>query len=216
MDFDKLKEFLRTCSQDVPMQIDVPSVLNMSFIPREQLSNVLVMKSKQPRKENMSTAFIGVLRSNYIQPMWHEDVQKWKNHFGQNQPYYEIPLLPIPQHAEVLDSSDAILKIEQALKDMNELPPDVKIRVVCLGTGYSNFLYDALTYLLKEWKNPDGTLRKAKHMQFVTSGDTSRRDLSNFCQWLCISDTCQTVEFYNTHVYHPFGFCSAEYTDRQH
>jgi len=134
------------------------------------------------------------------------------NHLGSG-PYFEIPLLPLSEAHNLLDSTDAIPKIENALQVINMLPNGELIRVVNLGTGYSHFLYEAITYLLKEWKDSDGAPRTAKYMQFITSGDTAENSLANFCQWLCVSGLCENIEFYNTRKYHPFGYCSAEYKD---
>jgi len=149
--------------------------------------------------------------------MWREDVRKWQDHLGPlQQTFYEIPLLPVVINNEiqdVMDSADAIPKIEAALTAINALAVGEKIRLVALGTGYSHFLYEAITYLLKEWKEPNGRHRAfdGKHLQFITSGDTEKRCLSDFCQWLCISGACRSVEFRNTMKYNPFGYCSSEY-----
>jgi len=174
------------------------------------------MVSTEPRKKNLSTCFIGTIRQNYTFEMWRVDVDKWKDHFGADLVYYEIPLLPLVINNRALDaleSSDAIDKIETALHAINVLPPNEMVRLVCLGTGHAHFLFEAIAYLLKEWREPSGSPRstESKQMQLVTSGDTKERDLSNFCQWLCISGACSFVEFYNTMTYHPFGFCSADY-----
>jgi hypothetical protein len=110
-----------------------------------------------------------------------------------------------------LDSTDAIPKINQLLELANQLPAGQMLRIICLGTGYSGFLYEAITYLLQEWTEPGGALRGNKLLQFITSGDTENRDLCDFCQWLCISGVCQYVTYYNTKQYHPFGFAKAQY-----
>jgi len=190
--------------------------MNRSFIPREQKSKSLLMVSAEPTQKNLSTCFIGTIRQNYTSEMWRQDVEKWKDHFGADQAYCEIPLLPLTINNRTLDaleSSDAIPKIETALQSINVLLPSEMVRLVCLGTGHSHFLFEAIAYLLKEWREPSGSLRptESKQLQLVTSGDTKERDMSNFCQWLCISGACSVVEFYNTMTYHPFGYCSSDY-----
>lgn len=124
----------------------------------------------------------------------------------------EIPLLPvIAQSGDVkdsLDARDAIPKIQAALNTLNVLN-DTKIRIVILGTGCAHFLFEAITYVLKEWHH-----NYPKQVQFFTSGDTGNSDFSKFCQWLCISKVCETIEFINTMDYHPFGFCATAYNSR--
>lgn len=146
--------------------------------------------------------------------MWKYDCEHWMQHFG-NQRYSYIQILPL-EGRDAINDRDAIPKIEQALSDINQLPAGEKIRVIVMGTGHSAFLNDALTYLLREWKEPNNGLpRKGKYMQFITSGDTKDRDMSDFCQWLCVSGACENIEFYNTMHYHPFGYCSAEFSKQK-
>jgi len=211
MEGTELVDFLRRFQSEQPNMS-----MNMSFIPREQKSRSLVMVSTEPRKKNLSTCFIGTIRKNYTFEMWRQDIEKWTNHFGPDQEYYEIPLLPLVINnkvVDVMDSTDAIPKIETALQAIDRLPVNEMVRLVCLGTGHCHFLFTAIAHLLREWRDPSGSLRplESKQMQFVTSGDTKERDMSNFCQWLCISGVCNVVEFYNTMTYHPFGYCSADY-----
>lgn len=199
---------------DRDMQIDEPTIIHTSFIPSVQRSNVLLMSSLQPKKEDMTTLFIGTIRKNYTQEMWKYDCEHWMQHFG-NQRYSYIQILPL-EGRDAINDRDAIPKIEQALSDINQLPAGEKIRVIVMGTGHSAFLNDALTYLLREWKEPNNGLpRKGKYMQFITSGDTKDRDMSDFCQWLCVSGACENIEFYNTMHYHPFGYCSAEFSKQK-
>jgi len=190
--------------------------MNRSFIPREQKSKSLLMVSAEPRTKKLATCFIGTIRQNYPYEMWRQDVEMWKDHFGADQAYYDIPLLPLVinnRSVDAMNSTDGIPKIEAALQAINNLIPNEMVRLVCLGTGHAHFLFDAIAYLLKEWKDPSGSLRstESKQIQLVTSGDTKERDMSNFCQWLCISGACSVVEFYNTMTYHPFGYCSSDY-----
>lgn len=192
------------------MQVDVPTLEYMSFIPQAQRSNMLLMTSHQPKKENMSTVFMGTIRRNYTEEMWAEDVKLWMRHYG-NQLYSLIPILPNNEVPDAINSRDAIAKVENELQNIRQLPVGEKLRIILLGTGHSGFVYDAITYLLREWSEPNGMPRKGKYIQFVTSGDTKDRDMSNFCQWLCISGVCENIEFYNTMQYHPFGYCRAEY-----
>lgn len=205
-------------------QGDKPIPEHHAFIPQQQRSNVLYMTSRPLTGDTMSTIFIGTIRPNYTEEMWQEDVRNWKEHLGDH-PYYSIDLQPVSEPhddpnsiggstlrmVDRLDSKKGIPKIESALQAMNALPAGERIRVIILGTGYSQFSYDSITYMLREWKDPSGTARTGKHMQFITSGDTKKRDMNHFCQWLCITGICQSIEFYNTHNYHPFGFCKLEY-----
>lgn len=211
-------EFLRNLvslvSQKEDEQLPIPSVAHLAFIPQLQRSNIIVMKSEPLFMQHMPTAFIGTIRPNYTNEMWHTDIAHWKAHFeaaGVNQDYEEIQLRPLQEKPEALDCTDAIPKTELMLKRINQLPANEGIRVIVLGTGHSSFLYDAISYLLREWRQPDGQPRMDKHMQFITSGDTKNRDMSDYCQWLCISGVCPNITFYNTMKYHPFGYCNFQY-----
>jgi len=171
------------------------------------------MVAQEPKKENMATTFIGTIRANYTAPMWQADVQKWKDHLVLQKRHYEIPLMPLvinDQVLDIMDSSDAIPKIGAALEALNTVPVGEKIRLICLGTAHCHFLFQAIAHLLKEWKEPRGNLRplRNKHVQFITSGDTRDRNMDHFCPWLCISGACHSIEFYNTIMYHRFGYCS--------
>jgi len=198
-------------AQEQHGQTDDPNPKYLSFVPQQLRSNVVLMTSQQLRTEVMSTLFLGTIRPNYREEMWSSDVQKWQQQLGA-QPFWEIKMLPInvPPYRE-LDAADANTKVEAALNHMNKLEDSAHIRIICLGTGYAAFLYQAITYLLKEWRKKDGHLRSSKYLQFYTSGDSADNDLFNFCKWLCISGTCETVEFYNTQDYRPFGYCKPEY-----
>jgi len=214
MNQGSMLELLKHVQQHIQQQdgqTDDPSPKYLSFIPQQLRSNVVLMTSQPLRTDVMNTLFVGTIRPNYREEMWASDVQKWQNHLGV-QPFLEIKMIPVntPPYHE-LDAADAIPKIEPALNHMNKLEDNACIRIICLGTGYAAFLYKAITYLLKEWRNRDGTLRSNKYMQFYTSGDTAKNDIFNFCKWLCISGTCENIEFYNTQDYHPFGYCKPEY-----
>jgi hypothetical protein len=208
----RLKKMFKQAGEGAE-QLDVPCAEHMSFIPSELRSNVILMKSQPLKQEDMPTVFLGTLRPNFPDDMWKDDVENWKSylHIGTGKSF-EVSLKPLSQATDRLDSRDAITKIETALEHINTLASGEKLRVIVLGTGYSAFLYDALTYLLREWKEPDGKLRTNKYMQLFTSGDTGKRDINNFCQWLCISGACECIEYINTMKYHPFGYCSSGYS----
>jgi hypothetical protein len=195
-------------------QSDEPDSTHLSFIPQVLRSPVLLMKAQPLQMKQMATVFLGTIRINYTEDMCKQDIEQWKLTFG-NQTYFEIVILPMLSSTgdvkDQVNGRDAIPKIEEALKGLNHLPDHEYIRIVCLGTGYSKFLYESITFLLKNWQKPDGTIRSEKHLQFVTSGDTKKNDLCNFSRWLCVSGICATVEFYNTREYHPFGFCAEAY-----
>jgi hypothetical protein len=216
---DQILLFLRQLQQHSMLdhgQTDRPQSNYLSFVPQTLQSNVLLMTARPLQPDKKTTVFLGTIRPNYIPAMWAQDVQQWQQNLGA-QHYLEIQLFPLgetPELAQQLNASDAIPKILTALQSLNNLPKGEHIRIICLGTGYSSFLYTALTYLLKEWRNSDGTQRTGKFMQFITSGDTGKRDLSDFCQWLCISGVCESIEFYDTQRYHPFGQCHTEYAHR--
>jgi len=193
----------------------VPSESHLSFIPENLRSNVLLMSAQPLRQESMTTIFLGTLGQNYVDEMWKIDVDNWQKNLN-HQPFIEVKMLPSMDHAtgtvtDSLNSVDSIPKIENALKTLNASPHGGNLRVVFLGTAFSAFVYDALTYLLKEWKGPTGSGRISKSLQFITSGDSGKKDLCNFCEWLCVAGICDTVEFYNTKNYHPFGYCNLKY-----
>jgi len=192
-------------------QTDDPSPNYLSFIPNQLRSNVLLMTSQSLRRDHMSTLFLGTIRPNYREEMWTSDVQKWQEQLGP-QTFFEVKMIPIYRAPfRELDTGDAVKKVEIALGHMNNLEDSSRIRIICLGTGHSSLLFRAITYLLKEWRNRDGTLRSTKHLQLYTSGDTAKSDMFCFCKWLCISGTCETIEFYDTQDYRPFGYCQPQY-----
>jgi len=213
MDQNMLKKLLAqsraTEEESTAEEMEEPSVENTSFIPSSQRSNIVLMTSKPLVVEDMATLMFGVIRKNYTKEMWQYDIDKWTKCLGSQRNYY-IQMDPLSGR-DALNSSDAIPKMEKALEHVNQLAAGEKLRIIVLGTGHAAFLYEALTYILREWKEPSGEPRSGKYMQFITSGDTKDRDWSHYCQWLCIAGICENVEFYNTRSYHPFGFCSAEF-----
>jgi len=195
-------------------QSSAPSESHLSFIPENLRSNVLLMTAQPLRQESMTTIFLGTIGPNYIDEMWKIDVDNWQKNLN-HQPCIEIKMLPSIDRAtgtvtNSLNAVDSIPKVENALKTLNATPHGGNLRVVFLGTAFSAFVYDAVTYLLKEWKGPTGSGR-SKNLQFITSGDSATKALCNFCEWLCVAGICDTVEFYNTKNYHPFGYCSLKY-----
>jgi len=106
-----------------------------------------------------------------------------------------------------VDSARGIVEINAAMVILNNVPCGQTIRIIFLGPGMAQLTLDALTHLVREWKTPDDEDRTAsnKKFQVVTTGDNKRFNLLKLCQRLCLSGVCQSIEFYDTMKYYPFG-----------
>ena len=101
----------------------------------------------------------------------------------------------------VMDSAKAIKLMERAVFHINT---GNRIRIACVGISSTEFFYEAVSYLLNQWKATE------KKVQFVTTGDSKRNKRLEFCKSLCTSGACNEIEYYDTHDYHPFGFFKSE------
>uniref|UniRef100_A0AC34RDI9 Uncharacterized protein n=1 Tax=Panagrolaimus sp. JU765 TaxID=591449 RepID=A0AC34RDI9_9BILA len=75
---------------------------------------------------------------------------------------------------------------------------------------HSDFLFDAIEYLLNEWKGPKEE-KLIEHVEFLTAGDTDKHKIERFAKWLCLSGACKNLTFVNTQEYHPFGSLRLEF-----
>ena len=111
-------------------------------------------------------------------------MEQWQKKLGA-QPYSEIQMIPsidqaTQQPTDALNSVDAIPKIENALKVLNVIPQGGHLRIVCLGTAFSAFLYEAVTYLLKEWKDPVETVAPVKTYTSLHQAPRQRMSCATF------------------------------------
>lgn len=80
------------------------------------------------------------------------------------------------------------------------------LRIVSVGVGYTEFLFEALEFLLKEWRQPV----EEKNVQFIIRNDTVNRRFINFWEDACIKKLCQYVQYVNLSKYLPFGYYKNE------
>ena len=191
---------------------DQPSSEHLAFIPKRLTGNVITLKSEELNKERIGTVFLGIITPEYNQSMWDLDVQRWKEGFNlPNTTQYCIEVkmqnlnLSDGKPTKKVDAASAIVEIETALTVINAAPCGVPIRVIFLGPGVSQLTLDALMYLVREWKAPNNETRNDKYIQVVTTGVLMQRNLFDLCKKLCLAGICQTIQFYDTMQYYPFG-----------
>jgi len=189
-----------------------PCADHLAFIPKKLTGNVITLKSEELNKERIGTVFLGIITPEYDQSMWDLDVQRWKNEFDlPNTTQYCIEVkmqnlnLSDGKPTKKVDAASAIVEIETALTVINKAALGATIRVIFLGPGVSQLTLDALMYLVREWKAPNDETRNDKNIQVVTTGVLVQRNLFDLCKKLCLAGICQTIQFYDTMQYYPFG-----------
>uniref|UniRef100_A0AC34Q4C4 Uncharacterized protein n=2 Tax=Panagrolaimus sp. JU765 TaxID=591449 RepID=A0AC34Q4C4_9BILA len=184
-----------------------------SFIPKHLHSPVIHMKSQEWIKHTLPTLFIGTITKNYTQEMFHMDMQRWKSFLDDDQSEWAlIGLQSARNFPDVLDTIDAIEKIEQF---QSTLKIDVAIdslRIVVVGMNHARFLYEAIEYILNQWKGPDGQ-KRIRNVEFLTGGDTATNKVERFAKWLCLSGACTNLIFVNVQDYYPFGVLKSGFDD---
>ena len=195
----RLRDASMTSACDGP-----PSPSHMAYFPANSHNlTVVKIRSVELTKTFVPTIIIGTIAPAYTAEMYETDARKVGVHFDLDicDSCKVFPIRMQPEHGapRALDTHDAIQQIKAAIKKINELPVDW-IRIVRIGARGTEFFFDAVRYLIKEWNFPGD-----KQVQFVTAGDTGDQEMFRFCKSLCLSKTCKEVEFYNTQDYDPFG-----------
>jgi hypothetical protein len=179
---------------------NLPDESNLSFFPDSVRSPVLLMSAVNLTVGLLPTIIFGVIAPSYPDEYFQRDAEA-VGRFGLNitdpTQVIQIKLKPVAGTRDKLDTQDAINLLQQALSKINNVASC--IRIVRVGITGTNFFFDAVKYLLKEW-NFNGN----KKVKFVTAGDNGT-EMFDFCRSLCLSGVCAEIEFYNTHDYHPFG-----------
>jgi len=229
LDFKKMLKNLKTNSA-APMELDLGEMLkmwknlktktededgieikprkeNLSFFPGNLRGKVLKMTSVDLTTESLPTIVIGTISAGYDEDMWDKDLIEVGAHFHLSvtddvNNVFVIKMEPLPDNPRVMDSAKAIKLMERAVFHINT---GNRIRIVCVGISSTKFFYEAVSYLLTQWKATE------KKVQFVTTGDDKRNKRLEFCKSLCISGACNEIEYYDTHDYHPFGFFKSEW-----
>ena len=122
-------------------------------------------------------------------------------------------MLEMPDSPGKVDCARAIVEINKALEKLCQVACGEFIRIIFLGPAVSQLTLDTLTYLVREWKSPDYAERNSsdKKLQVVTTGELEKTvggkdyNMFNLCKKLCIAGVCQSIEFYDTMQYYPFG-----------
>jgi len=198
----KMLKKLKTKDEDMK-----PSKANLSFFSSNLRGNVLKMTAKPLTTKLIPTIIIGTISQVYDENMWEKDIIVVESHFDlkvSDDPanVIAIKMEAIPDNPKIMDSVKAIKLIERAVFHINS---GNHIRIVRVGISSSDFFYDAVSYLLKEWTADD------KVVQFVTAGDTKENEIFEFCKSLCLSGTCKEIEYYDTHDYRPFGLFKSKW-----
>jgi len=193
---------------------DQPSEQYLAFIPRELKDNVVTLNAATLNTENMKTVFIGITTRKYTPSMWDDDRSKWIESFQLlTQNCIDVKMQELRESPGKVDCARAIVEVNRALVILGNVTCGESIRVICLGPGMSQLTLDTLTYLVREWKTPENAARKIvdKKLQVVTTGDGSVLNLFKLCQKFCLSGVCQSIEYYDTMQYYPFGHYRKSY-----
>jgi hypothetical protein len=210
----------RARNQADTTQQNQPSEEHLAFIPDYLNDNVITLSAARLSRNNMKTVLTGITTGIYTPSMWENDARKWTNHFQlllQN--CIEVKMLEMRDSPGKVDCARAVVEINRALEELSKVPCGEFIRVIFLGPAVSQLTLDTLTYLVREWKTPDNTARYAtdKKLQVVTTGELEKTaigkdyNMFNLCKKLCIAGVCQSIEFYNTMQYYPFGYYRKSY-----
>jgi hypothetical protein len=143
---------------------------------------------------------------------------------------HTILLKPVIEGLDVLDSADATKQMNDVVERMNtatggyyaemhvtaQLPtgqtmhgkaerlicdqPLYTLRIVSLGVKTSNFMFEAMEYMLNHWTVPK------KHVQFVTNGETRQQEFLNFWISASVNKLCEAVQFVDVSQYLSFGY----------
>ena len=179
----------------------------MAFIPTTLHDNVIELTSvklDRSTSDQSMTLMLGFINEIYSSTMWSNDVKKWLHEFP-NTAVLQIQLPTERKAPNVLDEAKAIEKINEALERIHSIPDNTPLRMIVLGPAFHPFLFDTIKHLLKEWRTPDGEERRVKQLKFVISNPENDQEYFNFCKKLCLSGLCQSIQFYNTGYYNPFG-----------
>jgi hypothetical protein len=189
----------RTDYQDInSYRAFIPSVLHDNVI---ELTSVKLDRSTSDKS---TTVMIGFITPTYFYDMWKKDVNEWKREFPDTS-VFELQLHTEEKLPTVIDDSKAITKINEALKKIKQIPDNTPLRLIVLGPGFHEFLFQVIKELLNEWKTPDGGDRKFKKLNFIISNTTKEGEFFEFCRKLCLAGVCHSIQFYNTDYYRPFG-----------
>ena len=205
-----LEELLRrsTINRTDRNQRDQPSEDYLAFIPDDLKDNVVTLQGTTLSRDFMKTVFIGITTNAYTPSMWDDDRGKWMNSFQLlQQDCIEVKMQELRDSPGKVDCARAIVEINKAMIILSNVTCGESIRVICLGPSMARLTLDTFTYLLREWKTPENEARSSdcKRVQVVTTGDGDKLNLFQLCKQLCLSGVCQSIEFYDTMEYYPFG-----------
>jgi len=187
---------------------------HLAFIPDCLSDNVIILNAARLSRGSMKTLLIGITTEIYTPSMWDEDARKWSSHFQLiRENCIEVKMLEMRDSPGKVDCARAIVEINKALEKLCQVACGEFIRIIFLGPAVSQLTLDTLTYLVREWKSPDYTERNSsdKKLQVVTTGELEKTaggkdyNMFNLCKKLCIAGVCQSIEFYDTMQYYPFG-----------
>ena len=181
-----------------------PSESHLAFIPEMLYDKVVEMTSVSLNNNAMMTLILGIVCSAYPGSMYKNDVKNWNSKFNTSE-IHQVEFKSHMDSPELMDRSDAITKINEALERMNEIPNGSPVRLILVGPGHTQFILEAIKHLMKMWKVKDGE-RSEKKLCMVISGDTPSEENFELCKQLCLTGVCNSIHFYNTMYYNPFGY----------
>lgn len=182
-----------------------PSESHLAFIPEILFDKVVELTQVPVNYNDMTTLILGIVCTAYPESMYKNDVKNWTSKFNTSA-IVPVKLKSLADSPNVLNAADAISEINAALERMNTISNDSPVRLILVGPGHTHFTLESIQHLMKKWKTPDGGERLQKKLHFVTSGDTPSEEMFDLCKQLCLTNVCNSVQFYNTMYYNPFGY----------
>ncbi len=173
------------------------------FFPKFIRGQIMRMAPVQLDRTLFPTVIIGTVSKIFDSEQFDQDVEAYRKHFNYDtiEHHHIIKMMPIPSDLDIVNSEDATETLYEVIKIINTEDKIDTLRIVQIGCSHPKFIFEAIETLVKE-VNFIGP----KKVQFVTTGDSSDSDKLNFWRSQCVKGLISQVDFYNTQLYHPFGY----------
>jgi len=180
-----------------------PSEAHLAFIADNiEEHNALQLSSARLDRSSMPTICFGFVTDMYNETYWKRDVDQWKNVF-EDSAFLEVKFKPVSSNERVLDDKDAIKQTKKTVQLLSkDLPVDAPIRLIIIGPASGNFLLEVIKYMLQELQTT--CPKKGKIFRFIVDRETAEDYLDLFKD-LCLKGTCDSIQYYNSRLYYPFG-----------
>ena len=174
-----------------------------SDLPQQFLGKSVRLSRKDISKERMPTLVFAIMAGRYNNGSFKHDKSRILKLLGleMNDPsIHDMKLYSEVNNKQRMDNAACVAKIiAMANSDAFRNGPFDKIRIIRMGNAGHNFLFQAMTQLLKTYATP-----KTK-VQFITLDDTANNDWISFCKSIIETELVEEVEFLNTDDFTPFG-----------